>query len=337
MYEYMENIFAEFRRKYKDGREHVFDVDFEFTSPNQILIRGRVLEQQIIQALEAAILSIYPALKMDFSQLQVLHHSETPRMWVATNLTSLHAEPSFQAEMVTQALYGMQMEVLEEKKDWGFVRREDGYLGWTYLPYLQSKMISVATHLVVAPSHPLYAQPEPRSERVTRVLAGMPVTLLRTQEDWCFIQANKSGWLPLSALRSLEEIPVNSQARRETMKLDALLMTGVPYLWGGDSANGIDCSGFARLIHLLSGINIRRDADMQYADGRKIDPPFQPGDLLFFGDTVDGQPKITHVTISLGGWEIIHSSRAQNGVYWDNVQQVPHLRDSFLFASTYID
>ena len=59
--------------------------------------------------------------------------------------------------------------------------------------------------------------------------------------------------------------------------------------------------------------------------GRPVEEPFKPGDLLFFGEAGAGR-HITHVAISLGGWEIIHASRSRNGVYHDDVQAVDHLR-----------
>jgi cell wall-associated NlpC family hydrolase len=131
-------------------------------------------------------------------------------------------------------------------------------------------------------------------------------------------------------------MPVTAVQRRTQMIADAFQMVGVPYLWGGSSALGIDCSGFAQLVHRWSGITLRRDADMQMADGKPVEQPqLQPGDLVFFGDSGDN-PEITHVGISLGGWDMIHSSRSRNGVYPDNIQAVKDLRESYVGGVTYL-
>jgi len=112
-------------------------------------------------------------------------------------------------------------------------------------------------------------------------------------------------------------------------------MIGIPYLWGGISGNGIDCSGFARLLHRWVGLEIPRDADMQCDTAKSVSEPFEIGDLFFFAEN-DSDRKITHVGVSLGGWKMIHSSRGRNGVYVDDLQDKKSLMDIFASAGSFL-
>jgi cell wall-associated NlpC family hydrolase len=231
--------------------------------------------------------------------------------------------------------YGTELEVLDEEKRWVFTRQRDGYLGWAYRPYLSKGLASNATHLVLTPSVELRTEPNSTSEIVTRVVSGTGVTIEETFDSWSCISANKTGWIPSSALRTLTELPKTIEHKRATLIEDSMRMIGVPYLWGGSSGNGIDCSGFARLLHHWLGIEIPRDADMQCNAAKPVEPPFEIGDLLFFSDR-EGKRRITHVGISLGGWNMIHSSRRNNGVYIDNVQERQSLKEIFVSTGSFL-
>jgi cell wall-associated NlpC family hydrolase len=156
-----------------------------------------------------------------------------------------------------------------------------------------------------------------------------------TSDGWLRISANKTGWIPSLALRALTELPETIEQKRATLIEDSMRMIGVPYLWGGASGNGIDCSGFARLLHRWLGIEIPRDADMQCDAAKPVELPFEVGDLLFFSDG-EGKRQITHVGVSLGGWRMIHSSRGNNGVYIDDVQERQSLKDNFVSAGSFL-
>jgi cell wall-associated NlpC family hydrolase len=156
-----------------------------------------------------------------------------------------------------------------------------------------------------------------------------------TDGQWAKVKANKTGWMPLSLLRAISDIPMSIEQKRETLIEDSMRMIGVPYLWGGTSGNGIDCSGFVRLLRQWVGVDVPRDADMQCNAARPVEPPFEVGDLLFFAES-ESKRKIRHVGMSLGGWKMIHSSRGRNGVYVDDVQEVDFLKEIFMSTGSFL-
>lgn len=344
--EIIQNAIDTVRALYADPREHIFDVTARLEG-QQVFLSGKVLDSSQLGELEEGLKSSCAGLKFDVSGIQIVRKSTPLIFGVAANLTSMHAEPSFLAEMVTQLVNGMQVEVLQEEGRWVYGRKHhdssapldaaDHYIGWTYRPYLDPAPVPPATHLVTAPVGLLRAEPCLPSGLVTRLLGGSAVSVTGHQAEWArlVLAGGEQGWLPQAELRALADLPQAESQRRENLLKDAFTMIGVPYLWGGCSAHGIDCSGFAQLLHRWIGIALPRDADMQYAAGKPVEPPFEAGDLLFFGEKGENR-RITHVAISLGGWRIIHSSRARNGIQVDDVQLVEGLRQSFLCAATYL-
>jgi gamma-D-glutamyl-L-lysine dipeptidyl-peptidase len=344
--EILQQAVLEFSAPYADRREHFLDLTAALEGSRAVL-SGRVLEAAHLAELVDALSQRFPEIEIATDPVEVIRKDPPALLQVAANLTSMHAEPSFLAEMVTQLVNGMLVEVLWEQGRWCYARKSsrsskdldarDHYIGWTYRPYLVDWITAEPTHLVTAAVGLLRETPKPGAGIITRVLGGTAVEVVGSQGDWSCLSmtGGLQGWLPAAELRLLAKLPAGESERRDQVVEDAFTLVGVPYLWGGSSANGIDCSGFAQLLHRWIGVSLPRDADMQYAAGKAVEPPFKPGDLLFFGEKGEKR-RITHVGVSLGGWQIIHSSRSRNGVQVDNVQQVDGLRESFLCASTYL-
>jgi len=265
--------------------------------------------------------------------------SERILKWVATNLTDLHAEPSFLSELLTQVTNGVALEVLEERDKWCRVRQMDGYEGWAYKPYLCDSPPGEATHIAHI-TMSLFREPESG-----RTVGKIPIgTALRLVEQgprhWvrlrvCAGSLISEGWTNDLFLRDLSAFPLKPAAARNEIVDVARGLTGAYYLWGGCTDWGIDCSGLAQLCHRLAGHAIPRDARLQFPVGRAVEAPFEPGDLLFFHGESDTN-RITHVGISTGGWNIIHSSRTRNGVYEEDVQSNENLRTNFAGARSFL-
>ena len=327
----MQNILDEFAKTI-DARTSLFDVKIDSEDNGMLILSGRVLDESQLNELRR----LFPGRKLDTTLIRILSREPHERVHVATNLTGLYEKPTFGMPLSSELCYGTELEVLDKEKRWVLTRQRDEYLGWVYRPYLNKGFAPPdSTYLVLAPSVALRAEPDKLSEIVTRVVSGTSVTLVETVDGWSSISANKTGWIPSSHLRALTELPKTIEDQRKILIEDSMRMIGVPYLWGGTSGNGIDCSGFVRLLHHWIGVRIQRDADMQCSAAKPVEAPYEVGDLFFFAED-DSKRKITHVGMSLGGWRMIHSSRSRNGVYIDNIQEVNFLKEIFVSAGSFL-
>ena len=314
-----------------DNRTSVFEIEVQGLKNSTLTLSGRVLHESQLDELR----QLLPLLKLNLNAVRILGREPGEQVHVATTLTGLYEKPTFGQRRASELTFGTGLEVLDVENQWVFARQRDGYLGWVYRLYLSQEAAPQGTHLVVIPATEVLAQPGDACEVVTRLVSGTAVRVEEKVDGWSRITANHSGWILTRYLRAMNDLPVTLEQKRLTLVEDAKRMLGVPYLWGGTSGNGIDCSGFVRLLHRYIGIEAPRDADMQYAAAHPVEPPYEAGDLFFFKGGEDGR-NITHVGMSLGGWNMIHSSRRNNGVYIDNLQEQASLISTFVSAGSFL-
>jgi cell wall-associated NlpC family hydrolase len=234
---------------------------------------------------------------------------------IASSVADIRREGAHTAELVTQAIYGESVQPLKLDGDWYLVRLYDGYVGWLRSwhaversPAAQAAYMESAGHRVASNLAEVVEAPEPDALPVTDLVIG---TRLHAQP------CGRRGWRAVNlpdgregyiAARSIERQPSRRRPSRESLAATGLRFLGIPYIWGGNTPKGFDCSGLIQRVFWLHGIELPRDSDLQARVGRLI-PAGRPealhtGDLLFFGRTAES---VTHVAMALSDGLFLHA------------------------------
>lgn len=210
----------------------------------------------------------------------------------------LRAEPSDRSEIVSQVLFGEHFEIIETQKQWSKIQLHfDNYVGWVdskqYQIISEKSFKALSTEAIILNSD-LVEYVTNSSNVLLPITLGASLSFLNhpeiNTENFEFEGLRLSGVKPKSSLISTACLYLNS-----------------PYLWGGKTPFGIDCSGFTQMVYKLNGYNLLRDASQQSTQGEALSfiEESEPGDLAFF-DNEEG--KIIHVGIMMENNYIIHAS-----------------------------
>lgn len=251
--------------------------------------------------------------------------TQTPYALVSTCVATLLARPAFAASTVTQAVHGTPLRVLTRARFWR-VQTPDGYIGWVHplqITPLSTERLEAWNRspklLVTSPSLILANDAQSVAARLTNgalvVYAGKSNGRERVQ-----LADGRFGWLEKGTVRPLEKHLAQMQltAERNPEEFYAQLLAyartlvGVPYLWGGASPLGFDCSGFVSHVWRMAGFIVPRDADQMMRAGRSVPiddrSAIAAGSHLFFGKVKeDGTFSVSHVGLSLGDGRFIHA------------------------------
>ena len=221
---------------------------------------------------------------------------------ITSPLVPMRVEAGDTFEMVSQLLFGQQIEIIETAGNWHYVRNlSDGYQGW-----IGSKSVHVKklTKEAVDTSHfKAYKTPLVvcfKTSSVEKIILPGGSMLPPIDREQFELQDE------IYQIAQFEPVYTQNSNTQLIIEL-ALQYINAPYLWGGKSLFGIDCSGLTQVVFSMIGINLPRDASQQVELGKVVDflAEVQPGDLAFFENP---EGTITHVGILINSHQIIHAS-----------------------------
>ena len=218
-------------------------------------------------------------------------------------LIPLRKEYDHKSEMVSQLLYGDCYKIIDRRKKWFKIRMEwDGYEGWITEP--QTHQVSGETYNEIISTD--------------TIISGDIMNYISNQDNLIF------PILIGSDLRGLKKLnhTFNGETyfpepNKKKLSKTAFMYLNSPYLWGGRTPLGIDCSGFTQIVYKINGLKLSRDAHEQANQGQTLSfiEESEAGDLAFFDDP---EGKIVHVGLLLEDHYIIH---AHGNVRIDRIDQ----------------
>jgi cell wall-associated NlpC family hydrolase len=253
------------------------------------------------------------------------------------NITDLRSKPDFRSERKSQLLFGQSLEIGRIQKGYLKVKQPDGYAGWVdtrgIIPMSKSNCDTFkrkTNSIVTSPTANLIKMNKNIESNISFLFYGTRLNLLK-KDGYYGIIATPDGSRYKVALANIaptiKTIPKDFDPRliiREAKKF-----LGTPYLWGGVSPFGFDCSGLVQTIYGRFGIQLPRDSKDQRKAGKKVSSDkIRRGDLLFYPG---------HIAIAIDKNRIIHASLAEGGVAINSLKSEdkdfrPDLVDSFIEA-----
>lgn len=214
------------------------------------------------------------------------------------SIVPMRNEAADQSEMVNQVIFGEHFKVLEIRKKWSKIRlAHDSYEGW------------ICNKQWIEIEEDIYKQLDKEVATITTdILDIITKTHHQPIVIGSILPSYKSGHALINnEMYQFDGLTTPGFIKKDKLVENALMYLNAPYLWGGRSPLGIDCSGFTQMVYRLQGVDLPRDAYQQAEVGTTLSfvEESEPGDLAFF-DNAEG--KITHLGIILEDNHIIHAS-----------------------------
>lgn len=324
-YEDLLNMVKEAKSTYApDGRVAVFDVKAQF-SESSIVLTG---QSDQIQGVKEFIAKLE---EEGFSVRDSILRLPDPRLSgnifgvVNNSVANIRSKPKHSAELATQALLGMDLKVLKQEGEWYLVQTSDDYISWVdhggLVPMSEEEYLiwkGLPKVIYTGINGHVYKGPDATTPKISDLVLGCVLGLQETAEGFSRVifPDGRTGYVATTEVAQYDTWLLALEPTGRQLKKVAEELVGSPYLWGGTSVKGMDCSGFTKTIYLMNGLVIPRDASQQVHAGMTVDADLsfkdmEEGDLLFFGraKTDSTRQRVTHVGMWIGNNEFIHSSQ----------------------------
>ena len=230
---------------------------------------------------------------------------------INSEIVSMYRKRDINSEMVSQALYGEEFYVLKKHNEWTFIKlKDDNYKGWVLNCKYNQNFKN--THIVNTPNTWIYVSPDIKSNVILKLFAGSKIKILKCDKTWSKIEIFDEkffcGYIPTKHIMKINK------------KLNWLKIIkqfeNAPYLWGGKTVNGIDCSGLLQLSMKFTGSNIPRDTKDQKTYFQNFilkskHNNYNRGDIIFWKG---------HVAIILKKTQLIHANAFHMSVKVEKIE-----------------
>ncbi|MDR0264281.1 MAG: C40 family peptidase [Sphingobacterium sp.] len=252
---------------------------------------------------------------------------------IRLSVANMRTFPDNATELTSQVLLGTQVDLLQKKSGDYRVRTPDGYIAWVPSSSIEAMDKTMLANwrqaekvIYTAEFGKSYSEANEKSQRVSDLVYGDILQLKGQKGNFYEIAYpdGRLGYIKKSESLTLKNWLDTRQPTADNIIASAKTMLGLPYLWGGTSVKGVDCSGFTKTSFFMNGFVIPRDASQQVLAGEKIDildqeghfdpekalKNLKPADLLFFAAGKNSNPnaRVTHVALYIGNGTFIHAA-----------------------------
>ncbi len=314
---------AEVRQQYApDKRVALFDIE-GVENGDQLVLRGESNLPEAVNDLKARLQEKNVQFVDSIQMLPSKELDEKTSAVVKNSVANIRSNPGHSAELATQATLGTPLKVFKKDDNWYLVQTPDGYLSW-----VDSGGIVLMTNeelsnwkakeklIFLKPFGESYQKPDNGSQTVSDLVAGDILILKGEKGNFYEVEYpdGRTAYVKKEEAEKYKEWLGSLDHSEESLVATSKKLMGLPYLWGGTSPKGVDCSGYTKTVFFLNGIVIPRDASQQVHTGKVVDSTknfenLQKGDLLFFGKpaTDSTKERVVHVGMWIGDNKFIHS------------------------------